>query len=91
MNATIRWTKTATGATGIGHTRHHTYRFTIKPSEFFQWITLSGVITITATGEVVSEGHLGSAATVAQCKASAKWHMETGGPRLDARVDEVAR
>lgn len=82
----IKWTKTKTGATGAGRTARCTYRFVIKPSEFFPRYTLSGVITNTATGEVISEGHLGSASTVAQCKETAKWNMEVGGPRLDARI-----
>ena len=83
----IKWTKTKTGASGEGRTRCCTYRFAIQPSEFFPRYALSGVITNTATGEVISEGHLGSASTVAACKATAAWNMETGGPRLDARVD----
>lgn len=85
---TIRWTKTKTGAAGVGKTKRCTYRFTIEPSEFLGGrFTLAGVITNTATGEVISEGHLGSASTVSQCKASAKWNMETGGPRLDERIE----
>lgn len=85
----IKWTKTKTktGASGEGRTRCCTYRFVIQPSEFFQRYTVSVVITNTATGEVISEGHLGSASTVAACKATAAWNMETGGPRLDARID----
>ena len=84
---TIKWTKTKTGATGVGRTKHCTYRFVIEPSAFFQRYTLSGEIVNTATGDMISEGHLGSASTVAQCKATAQWNMETGGPRLDERIE----
>jgi len=84
---TIQWTRTKAGASGEARTRRCTYRFVIQPSEFFQRYTLSGVITNTATGEVISEGHLGSASTVAACKATAAWNMETGGETLDRRIE----
>lgn len=88
----IQWTKTKTGAAGEGRTKRCTYRFVIEPSKFgFHRYAIASVITNTATGEVIHEGHLGGASTVAQCKASAAWSMKVGGPRLDARIEEAAR
>lgn len=85
---TIKWTKTKTGATGEGRTRCCTYKFVIQPSQFgFHRYAIASVITNTATGEVIHEGHLGGASTVAQCKATAAWTMKVGGPRLDARIE----
>lgn len=84
----IQWTKTKTGATGEGRTRCCTYRFVIEPSEVgLHPFGVSCVITNTATGEVISDGRLGAASTVAACKRTAAWSIETGGPRLDASID----
>lgn len=84
----IHWTKTKAGAAGEGRTKHCTYRFVIEPSEVgLHPFGVSSVITNTATGEVISEGHLGSASTVAACKRTAAWSIKTGGPRLDASID----
>lgn len=86
-NVTIKWEKTKTGATGEGSTRCCTYRFVIEPGSGLAAYSLDGVIFNTATGAVISEGHLGSASTVAACKRMAAWNMETGGPNLDARIE----
>lgn len=83
----IKWTRTKAGATGEGRTARCTYRFVIEPGSGLAAYSLDGVILNTATGEVISEGHLGSASTVAACKKTAAWNMETGGPRLDARIE----
>jgi len=87
-NVTIKWTKTKMGTTGEGSTKRCTYRFVIQPSRFgFHRYAIASAVTNTATGEVIHEGHLGGASTVAQCKATAAWTMKVGGPRLDARIE----
>lgn len=83
----IDWTKTKSGATGEGRTKRCLYRFAITPGDGLHRYAVSCVITNAATGEVISDGHLGSASTAAACKLMAAWSMETGGPRLDATID----
>jgi hypothetical protein len=83
----ITWTKTATGATGTGETRHCRYQFTIRPSEFFAArVNVYSRIENLATGEVIHEGTLGTTGSVAACKRMAAEQMAVGGPRLDTRI-----
>jgi len=85
---TIIWTRAGKRWAGAAKTRHHTYQFTVEPSDcsLGQW-QVARTITVTATGAVVADGAIGSAASVAACKRAAAWNLETGGPRLDAAID----
>ncbi len=88
----IKWTKTKTGAIGVGETRHCRYEFAVEPSEFFAGrFCWRSRITKIATGEVLSEGLGGTSGSVSACKKAAAEQMGIGGPRLDADIEQGKR